>query len=552
MATDGLVERSIRNRAYLARVEADPLSFWRHSSPQSERATLLLNDCDEVYARAGSKGGKTEWACAVVTRILQKQQKLDGIKLPYWRGPVTGIVLCLDYTQQKHSVQQTLLRLLGKWPYRAHWKGDGILGSIKIKPVNGTDDESTWSTLTLISQENRQSGLGARADIVWADEPPIESIWRELRKAAHAGRRMVRIISATPTIRRQWAWLKDDYGDPPRGSVTRNGKRAEVRWAVHDNNALSKAEIADLLAEYRNDPFFGKDGGPSGRVYGDYMTTEGGSPWGQDGTIALLKMRDECVDPKILRWKIGHEGDDGAPALMRTVDVEVFENAKPNSRYWMTIDASSGVDDAKHDPYEIEIGEIGSGALVARVGGRMPGKLVGILGAGLCRQYNNTTADPEINDRWGVNVLDGFSAARYSNFARERRQLRPGEWVNEIGFHNNAQSRPEIIGSVQAWIEAWRAGHKYAKCPSRFIIDTLLDCILDEDGKIVAAPGLHDEALICWGQMLRRAVRLSNRIIPQLEPKPDTADSAMIRRMRGLAYAENGSCEPVLRGRERP
>jgi hypothetical protein len=44
-----------------------------------------------------------------------------------------------------------------------------------------------------------------------ADEPPKEHIWNEVRARGHAGAPFVRIITATPLIRRQWTWLKKQY-----------------------------------------------------------------------------------------------------------------------------------------------------------------------------------------------------------------------------------------------------------------------------------------------------------------------------------------------------
>lgn len=521
-----LAERRIRLRSYTERREDDPLAFWRHASTQSREATKLVSQVDEVYARAANKAGKTEWAGALTLAMLQKRPDLDGVPLPQWRGPVSGLALSLDYNQQKLSVQQTLLRLLGKWPHHAKWKGDDILSSLRIKPMGGSDDEQEWSILTFMSQENKRAGVGARADVVWADEPPVEEIWREVRKAAHAGRHMVRLISATPIFRRQWAWLKADYGDCARESIRRQQDVAEVRWSLEDNKILSGEEIAKLKRLFGKEPAI-----YDARVFGDYIDASGSCPF---HVPTILKMLEECLEPEIVDKPIQEEmNDEGVPTTVRRVPVEVFMQPKPGRSYWMTIDASSGVDDAKHDPFEIEISEIGSGDLVSRCGGYLSGRLVGILGAGLARQYNGAVADPEVNDRWGVNVVEGFHAAQYGHFAREPRELRPGEWSQEIGFHNTAKSRPLIIGSIQSWIESWRVGVRYAACPSRFILNTLLDCILDETGKIVAAPGLHDEALICWGQLLRRAVTRSGRDIPDVYRAPKSEAARLVSLVRG-------------------
>lgn len=500
---------------YLKRFDDAPLDFW-HFGVSRLRSGLSLfaadEPIDEAHLRACNLGTKSETEAAFVLACLQKRQELDGCPLPQWRGPVEGAQLVLDYKQQVLSVQPAYLRVLGKWPHKPRWQGE-ILSSLSIKPIGAGDDEADWSVLHFLSQENKRSGIGVRADIVAFDEPPVMDILRELRKAGHAGRRSIRLIAETPTIRRQWQGLRDDYGDNPRKKVTRvDQDRAEIRWSLDEvaDWIIGPERKAALLRSYQRDPFHKQD--RSARWHGDYMDTSGACPFDVD---TLLAMRDQCIEPDIVDWPIRTEGESRMHEA-RIWQVERWGKPERDRRYWMTIDASSGVDDAAHDPFEIELAEIGTGDLVLRTGGYLPGRLVGIMAAGLCRQYNSAIADFETNDRWGVNVMQGLNEAGYSKFSTEPRQLRPGTFEPEPGFHNTARTRPLMIGAIQAWLENWKAGNRYAKCPSKFILNTLLDCILDENGKIVAAPGMHDEALICWGEMLRRAVKRSG--VPMQAP----------------------------------
>ncbi len=161
-------------------------------------------------------------------------------------------------------------------------------------------------------------------------------------------------------------------------------------------------------------------------------------------------------------------------------------------------------------------------------------------------------ADIEVNDRWGVNVVEGFYAAHYTNFAKEKRELRLGEWIDEIGFHNTQKTRPLIIGAVQSWLSAYHAGVPYGRCRSRKYIETLMDCILDEDGKIVAAPGLHDERLITLGQNLRRAVTRSGRDIPSVYTPPQTETERLAAMIRGEFEAEPERSGYQVPAMERP
>jgi hypothetical protein len=496
------VERYLEVQSGLSRRQRDPLSFWHHASPQSRQATAFISEYDEVYARAANKAGKTEWAAAVTLAILQKRRHLDGVPMPQWKGRLEGLVLTLDYNQQKLSVQPALLRLLGDWPHKCTWKGDGILSSLKIRPLGEErDDPEWWSVIHFMSEENKRAGVGARADLVWADEPPIEEIWRECRKAAHAGRKIVRLISATPINRRQWAWIKEEYGDCPRRGIRQHEDWVEVRWSLDDNAALSKAERDKLKREWRNDPL--ERGDNKARSHGDYVDASGLCPFDVE---TLWEMLEETRDPKVERWSVTRplEGHDLKQILK--VPLEVWEKPKEDCKYYITMDLSSGIEDSNHDPSGLLVLKMGTGDLVARSVGYLDSYSRGILAAGVARRYNNAMVDFEVNDGWGVGALRGLHDSKYGNIAKEYRELQPGKWATELGFKTTQKSRAGMIAAIQAWIAAYQQGLRYGKCPSRKLIECLLDCILDETGKPVAAPGLHDEDLIMWGQGLKMAV----------------------------------------------
>jgi len=71
--------------------EADPLSWWHHSSPQTREATrwAVADEPVEVYLRKPNKCGGTEWGAALVLALLQGREALDGERLPRLdsRGP---------------------------------------------------------------------------------------------------------------------------------------------------------------------------------------------------------------------------------------------------------------------------------------------------------------------------------------------------------------------------------------------------------------------------------------------------------------------------------
>lgn len=545
-----ITRRYLRLRAGLSIRERDPLSVWHFAVPRLREAFSLLtanNSISELHSIGPNKGTKTLTDAAYIVACAQKRTHLDGVALPTWRGAVECVQMVLDYPQQLLSVQPAYFKVLGRWPHHARYSG-AILKSLHVMPVGGSPkDEREWSPIHFMSEESRKNrgtrALGVRADVVGFDEPPHIDTLRELRKAAHAGRRLVLLLGYTPTVRSQWGPVIEDIGKEIGGPHSRDRivridrRRAAVRWNLSEvaDRVLSQAEKDDLLLSYLGpdmDWDHPLDPLAKARWFGDVIDTSGLCPFHLPTLQAML---NECSPPEIVNWKITQEADEasGRTRVTRTVPVEVWNHAKIDKSYFEPIDPSSGIDDNLHDPFEIEVAEDGTGDLQARSGGYLSGYLTGVLGAGMARQYNNAPIDPEVNDRWGVNVVEGIHASGYGNFSRERRELRPGEWVNEIGFHNIAKTRPLIIGAIQAWVDSWRVGIKYAKCPSRKIIETLMDCILDGSGKIVGAPGVHDECLIVWGQCLRRTVRRMGMDIPEFHTPVRTREEEIMARIRG-------------------
>jgi len=553
MLAPAVAERVVRVRQGLERQRRDPLDTWHFAVPRLRDALALYSAADpvdELHLRACNKGGKTTTGSAFMIACLQKRSSLDGVPIPQWRGPVEGGQFVLDYKQQLLSVQPAYLRLLGSWPHHARYQGEAM-ESLRIQPVDGSSDESTWSVLHFFSQERKRSGVGFRLDIADFDEPPVMDILREVRKAAHAGRRGLVLIQETPTIRSQWRPLQQDYGDTPRRSIRRvDQDRAECRWSLDEvaDWVLSDEEKDQLLRRYRNDPLHSE--ARSAREHGDYMTTEGASPWGVGGTEALLRMLEEAVDPEVVTWRVSAEKTlDGEPVTVARVPVEVWAPSRSGARYYEAIDPASGVDDGRHNPAGLLVAEVGPGDLVARWNGYLAPYSLGVLGAGLGRQYQHAQADIEMKDHWGVNVVRGFEASTYAQLAYEQRELRPGVWAKEVGWDANDESVAAGIGCIQQWLESYQAGIRYAKCPSRKVLECLIDCNLDERGKIVAAAGIdHGEDLRLWGQVLRRCVSRSQGPPPR---KPQTADEKIAALIRGEPKPL-GPRNGVLRPRQRP
>jgi hypothetical protein len=505
---------------------------------------------DELHARGPNKTGKTLSKAAFVIRCLQKHTELDGVPIPQWRGRIEGLQLVLDYPQQLLSVKPAYLRLLGNWPHKARYQGE-YLHSIHVMPVGGNpDSEEDWNVIHFLSQKNRDTGRGARADIVDFDEPPDMFFLRELRKAGHAGRRSIRIIGETPEHMREWAPLKDDYGNTPRRSIRRvDQERAEVRWSLDDVESwvLSAAEKDKMRRAYANDPL------RDAREHGDYTNAEGTTPWGEQGILTLQRMLDLCTVPEEVVWPVSRETEEGEATTLIRVPVQVWKKPEAHKAYYEDIDPASGVDDQKHHMAGLHLSEQGSGDLCVRWGGWLAPYSLGVLGAGLGRQYNLATADIEMKDHWGVNVVRGFQTSRYGRLAYEQRELQPGTWAREVGFDMNEEVKSIVIGQIQEWLAVWwvwfegecKGPRPYAFCPSSEVIRGIMDAELDERGRVVAGPGLeHGFDMILWGQKLRRAVARHNRPVPELAQAEPDPDAVLAARIRGAPTPGSGSRWP--------
>lgn len=537
------VEAHTLGARWLAQRAADPLSHFRFAVPRLKDAFGLFSlngnakdehgyrgPIDELHARAGNKGGKTLTAAAYVLACMQKRSFLDGVRLPWWHGRVEALCGVLDYKQQLLSVQPAYLRLLGSWPHKAKYTGE-YLASLYVRPTEwNSDDHTTWSVMHFLSQENKRSGIGARADIVHFDEPPVMAILRELRKAGHSGRRSLIVISETPEHRREWAPLREDYGDCPRDTIQRvDEERAEVRWNLLElpDWIYPAHEKAKIVRKYKGDVLYGDDGGA--RVFGDYMNTEGACPFDIE---VLTQMLAECTGPKINSWSVPRETTDGV-ARNESINFEVWRAPKSGRRYRLDIDPASGVNDGGHNPAELQISEEDSGDLCARWNGYLSPYSVGVLAAGLALQYNRALVDVETNDNFGVTVVKGLWACRYGNIAHEVKPLEPGKISQTVGWRATEATRADIIGSTQRWIDDYRAGVKYAVCPSAAVIHSIINTELDARGKIVAIQGIdHGEGMVLNGRKLSR-LRRPNREMRGPEAPIPHPDAALIQRIRG-------------------
>ena len=564
MNSPTLAERYVRLRAFNQAPLKDPLRYWHYAVPRLKDAFGLFvahDPIEELHIRACNKGTKSESVAAFVVAACQKRNDLDGVPLPQWKGRVEAVQLVLDYPQQILSVQPAYLRVLGLWPHHATYKGE-VLSSLRIMPVGGDlKDERTWSVIKFLSQENRRSGTGVRADIIAFDEPPRMSILRELRKAAHARRRMVMVIGETPTIRTQWGELSQDYEksehdrlkECPRSSIRRlDPERAEVRYSLGEvaDWLIPPAEKAKLRRKYALEPYLA-----DAREHGDYCITEGRCPFHEPTLLAMLAACDREI--REVEWDITREvdGEDGRVKRVARVMLHVLEDPQPGERYYLNVDPSKGIDSPEHDPGGILVRKESTGEEVTLYEGYIGSYGLGSLAAGLGKQYNMAVVDPESNSGWSEGVMRALGDVSYGNIARTYKTGHGGKLEPRFGFETNETTRPAMIGALQAWIAAWAAGAPYARCYFPRVIRALLETVVDEKGKVVAGAGYHDEFLILKGQSLRKYRPQrddQNMARPAIPPVRADADELTLEKLMARAQDRGHEGQGVRRSRPLP
>ena len=531
--------------------ERDPLAFWSHANDMFRRATLSIGEGLEVYVRVGNGGGKTEWGSAVVTALMQGRPELDGIPLPILPTHSVAAVLVLDHQQQVLSVQPAYLKHLGDWPHEIGWKSraNNIIGTIKVRRIgSGINTRGMWSTIHFISQENPNATIGARFHVAHADEPPKEHIWNEVRARAIPGQPFIRLITATPLIRRQWYWLKEQFPEEFTGQPYKG--RIELRASIYDNAFMPESHREKLVESWRDDPLF------KARVYGEYVDASGKCPFDIPVLQDLLRHADRF---RRKEWEIEREidTDSGRTTTKETIEYEILHDKKAEEAYYLNLDASAGIADKLHDPCAGELwtrGTLGIPTLTGYYNGYCGAYGLGFFGAGLAKDYNNALVDPETGSSgWGAPVLSALANCGYGHIAqRGRKEVKPGVWEPELGFATSSETRPGYIAAIQEWLRSVKSGRPIAHIGHPVVLQQMLDTVLDEKGKPVAAPGYHDEHLILAGRALKfLACRRPSDVKAKTENEPWRPRPKTLADYLGLNRNKSLPPKPLIRMRER-
>lgn len=482
----------------------------------------------ETAFRAGNNAGKTTAGALLFTALAQGRRRVCGLDLPRLRQPTTWWVLSREYKQQAHSVQPAYERWIGDWPHQVAWmnRAKGWIEQINVRWEGcGSDDPSDWSKLVFVSQhqqgETGSMGRGVKIDGWHADEPGIESVVRELRKARIAGRPFFRQHTFTPLARSEWEYLRKDFSGTLDNPV---GNRVEIVASLYDNaiqngGYLTPDEIADYIASFKNDPYMDANG-LSARIFGDYIDLSGLNPF-RAQISQIRRMEELCREPEreLLTIVAEEPTESGMQPVGLTVEVEIFEPERRGAKYYVPGDPSLGVDDPEHDPCGVHVyaypDERGPMRLVARYNGYVGAYGTGSIMAHLGERYGDALVDPDVTGGYGGPTLSALAAYRshghpngYRNVNHDALPAKHGEYRTTLGFTMNPTNKAEMIEQIR---NALRMG--VVLIPSAAVLECLKNAVMDPVGRLVKPSGVKYEDLVLLG----RALKVVHPHIPKAE-----------------------------------
>lgn len=548
-------------RAGLDSVRTDPQAHFHCTSSEQRRFLSELRN-GEIYLHSGNKFGKTTIGAQAGVAMAKCLTRLDGIELPALPSPNVGLVLSLDYKQQRLSVQPAYLAALGDWPHKAEWNGPTLV-SLRVKPAGcASDDPRDWSLILFFSQENRRAGIGARGHWVHADEPPREEVWREVRKMGEPGTLFVSFITATALKRSQWYWLRDDYPLSHEGRWHNGYLRLRAPAFNPDdpddmtvgNAALSPQDRRDLLRKYASDPL------REARITGLEIDTAGSSPF-KAVFDELRRWLDACADGELSEWKVTREvlTSEGKKLVQQTAEVQSWEDYDPACVYRVIADTSEGIDDGDHDPGMAQVINMTAGTQAARYRGFLGEYGLGVLAAGLSKQYGGARVDPAVTGGHGDAFLSGLRAAGCRMVVSHTTPGRGGAMDRtHVGFTENAETRPMHAAALREALLASSQGARWLTLRCKEDVLELMDLSMDTKGRIIHEDGNHDEAFVTLGRAASLLVPKSRHLrvekpTPRRErvvsPMDSWRDSLGIARgpMRAKRIAHRVSLPPARR-----
>lgn len=489
--------------AGMASAKADPQALFRCTSAEQRRFIAELR-YGEIYLHSGNLWGKTTIGARVGVALARGSRYLAGVELPALPSPNVGLVFSLDYKQQRLSVQPAYLAAVGEWPHTEEWNGQTLV-SMRIKPEGSkSDNPKDWSLILFYSQENRRAGVGARGNWCHFDEPPRIDTLREVRKMGEANSVFVSYITATPLNRSGWYPLRDDYPLEHEGKWWQGRLRLRAPAFNPDdpddmsvgNAALTPQKRRELLNAYANDPH------RVARITGLEIDTSGASPW-KVNFDELRRWLAACTEPEeVLDWKVSREilTPQGKQIVTEVVEVEVWENFESSCVYRIFADTSKGIDDDEHDPGMAQVVNMTRGTQAARYRGFLGEYGLGVLAAGMGREWGNARCDPAVTGGYGEAFLTGYRAAGGNNLVSHTTYDGQGKARHHVGFTENAETNNLHAAAIREALVASEQGHPWLTLRCKEDVLELMDLVIDRKGRVDHEDGKHNEAFTTLGR----------------------------------------------------
>jgi hypothetical protein len=508
----------------------DPLArfHWKNWAARMLAENLKFS---AIWWASSNKGGKTTSGAHLAAAMLRGEDELDGIQLPKFKMPCTGIMAIQGYKQSSDSTVRALREAIGDWPHHevtvaghSDW-----IETFYVKP-NGatTDDVSKLSKLTVYPHGGVMP-TGARTDFVWCDEPPPIKFWSEMVQRDRANAPFVAFITATPKNRFDTAegagWDALDKWFPAERNrvIYDDGQdfgRMRIVSTIHDNLALSAADVRRAVSMARGDLY------EKARLYGELQDTTGSNPFHED---VLQRWEEMCVEPHVERLVVQAEKRmrTGLATVQLACDFEMYAPHDPNEFYYVLFDVGQGISDGKHDPDGLHVYAARRRMLVGRINGYMGGWGIAMAAAQVADAYP-TGGRPSLIFplRGGGQSEAALSALRVAGYAighdYDAGKMQDGE--SYLGVSETSKTRGMAMEAVST---ALVTGDVTIR--SRAVIECFKRCIVDASGKIVAGPGSHDEDLVLAGHALR-LMRNTAGMIPPVPVERESTSAAEFKR----------------------
>lgn len=508
-----------------------------------------------VYTTTANRGGKGEGAAALFIAMCQGRPFINGyhgkhrdlwrepIKIPRLKPPVIGVLAGESYKAMSLSSTFTVRKLLGS-PDKTKWREEhaGNPDYVSLFRIRHADsrDESEWSLFYVFPYDGALPE-GGGLDFWWCDEPPPVRFMSTLGSRIAAGRYLRQLITATPQEKVKWYPISKQFAEVGKnGHLTRwadrqvVGNRMRLKWSSEDNEALGETELKQLRENAKGRPF------ERSILYGDEVDTHGGCPWPEELLIEAMSN----ARPPIGVENLTIEG--AADGTMLKAILHVYEHPIDGDPYYVVGDPAKGIMDGHHDPDGMHVRNRRTGALAARLVSHIGAWALGNVMADMHFRYNLAVCDPLVTGGYGIATVQAMRKRGVGSFTRTRKEVRPGEWTEEIGSTETEKMRDQFVEAIEREILTGKL-----VCPAAEVIQSMMDCTVDANGKVVSVYKKHlPEDLSCWG---RYAVFSGEWEAPKAAKKPTPVyEDAVTRWKRKVAEADGAITREFDRRLEKP